>query len=137
MTDPNIPFTSQTHRGPSDFAVEQVIGRLLQFGVFLAATVTIIGAVMFLVQHGHTRPDFSVFRGEPTHLTTLGGIVSGALALRSEAIVQLGIVLLIATPILRVAFTLVAFILQRDLTYVAVTTLVLGLLVYGLVSGKA
>ncbi|MEP6491078.1 MAG: DUF1634 domain-containing protein [bacterium] len=121
----------------SDHEVEQLIGRLLQIGVGLAALVTIAGGVLLLMQHGASRPTYSVFHGEPEHLTSLGGIWRGAMAMRSESIVQLGIVLLIATPVARVAFTLVAFVLQRDRTYVFITTLVLALLLYGLVLGHA
>jgi uncharacterized membrane protein len=58
------------------------------------------------------------------------------MAAQSESIVQLGLLLLIATPVARVALTLVAFILQRDRTYVGVTALVLALLLYGLLFGK-
>jgi uncharacterized membrane protein len=133
VTDP-----SNTPRGAfSDYDVEQFIGRLLQAGVIIAAAVTIVGAILFVSQHGRTVPDLSTFRGEPAHLTSLGGIVGGVLALRGDAIAQLGIVLLIATPVARVAFTLVAFAFQRDRTYVAITLLVLFLLLYGLVYGKA
>jgi uncharacterized membrane protein len=57
--------------------------------------------------------------------------------MQSESIVQLGLLLLIATPVARVAFTLVAFVLQRDRTYVVVTSIVLALLLYGLVFGNA
>jgi uncharacterized membrane protein len=119
----------------SDHEVEQLIGRLLQIGVAVAAFVTIIGGVLLLMQHGSTTPAFSEFRGEPAHLTSLGGILGGVRAMRSESIVQLGIVLLIATPVMRVALTLVAFILQRDRVYIAITILVLALLLYGLVLG--
>jgi uncharacterized membrane protein len=55
----------------------------------------------------------------------------------SRAIVQLGLVMLIATPIARVAFTLIAFALQRDRVYVGVTLLVLALLLFGLFFGIA
>jgi uncharacterized membrane protein len=119
----------------SDHEVEQLIGRLLQVGVAVAAAVTILGGVLLLIQHGGGTPAFSEFRGEPAHLTSLGGIVSGVRAMRSESIVQLGIVLLIATPVMRVALTLVAFVLQRDRVYVGITILVLALLLYGLVLG--
>jgi uncharacterized membrane protein len=121
----------------SDHAVEQIIGRLLQIGVTIAALVTIAGGALLLLQHGGTAPAFSVFHGEPGRLTSLAGIVRGAVALQSDAIVQLGLVLLIATPVARVAFTLVAFVLQRDRTYVAITALVLVLLLYGLLFGSA
>ena len=124
-------------RGMSDYDVEQFIGRMLQLGVLLATIVTVIGGALLLVQHGSARPTYSVFRGEPDYLTSIGGIVRGVSAMRSEAIVQLGIVLLIATPVARVAFTLVAFVLQRDRVYIALTTIVLTLLLYGLVIGLA
>jgi len=63
--------------------------------------------------------------------------VRGALALDSKAIVQLGLVLLIATPVVRVAFMLIAFVVQRDRVYVAISGLVLALLLYGLLLGRA
>jgi uncharacterized membrane protein len=121
----------------SDHAVEQVIGRLLQLGVLLAALVVLVGAVLLLMQHGRTPVDYSVFHGEPDGLRSIAGILRGVMAARSEAIVQLGLLLLIATPVARVALTLAAFVLQRDRTYVVVTTLVLALLLYGLVFGNA
>jgi uncharacterized membrane protein len=122
--------------GPSDHAVEQVIGRLLQLGVFVAAAVAIAGAILVLIQHGSASPAFRDFQAAPWYLTSVGGILRGVREMRSESIVQLGIVLLIATPILRVAFTLVAFVLQKDRVYIAITTLVLALLVYGLAFGR-
>jgi uncharacterized membrane protein len=53
-----------------------------------------------------------------------------------DAIAQLALLLLIATPVARVAFTLVACALQRDRTYVVVTMIVLAVLVYALAFGK-
>ncbi len=121
----------------SDYDVEQFIGRMLRLGVVLATTVTLVGGALLLIRHGSARPAFSDFRGEPSHLTSIGGIVGGVRALRADSIVQLGILLLIATPVARVAFTLVAFILQRDRVYIVLTTIVLALLAYGLIIGKA
>lgn len=126
---------SEPTTGWSDHDVEQLIGRLLQIGVVAAAIVTVVGGVLLLAQHGSSRPDYSVFRGEPAYLTSPGAILRGAIAMRSEAIVQLGIVLLIGTPVARVAFTLLAFVFQRDRTYVIITAIVLALLLYGLVFG--
>lgn len=120
----------------TDRQVEQFIGRVLRAGVILAAAVVIVGGVMLLAGHGGNRPDFSVFRGQPEALTSLGGILRGVAALNSYAIVQLGLVLLVATPVARVALTLVAFLIQRDRLYVALTGVVLGLLLYGLVWGQ-
>jgi uncharacterized membrane protein len=121
----------------SDHAVEQFVGRLLQLGVLIAAVMVLFGSALLLVQQGGTPVAYSVFHGEPDGLRSIAGIIRGVLAMRSESIVQFGLLLLIATPVARVAFTLVAFILQRDRTYVIITTIVLALLLYGLVFGKA
>lgn len=119
----------------SDHAVEQFIGRVLQIGVLIAAAVTLVGGVLLLMKKGGTVPAFSPFKGQPAYLTSVNGIVQAVHEGRSEALVQLGILLLIAVPIVRVACTLVAFVLQRDKTYVLITLVVLGLLMYGLLFG--
>ena len=121
----------------SDEAVEQLVGRLLQVGVLLAAAVTSAGGVLLLAQHGRSAAEYGTFHGEPYYLRSLSGVLRGAFSMDSRAIVQLGLVLLIATPIARVAFTLVAFALQRDRVYVGVTLLVLALLLFGLLFGIA
>ena len=121
----------------SDHEVEQLIGRLLQVGVLIAAAVVIVGAVLMLVQHGRTPVAFGSFGEASSPLYALGGIVRGAVALDPASIVQLGLVLLIATPVLRVALTLVAFAIQRDRVYILLTAVVLALLLYGLVWGRA
>jgi len=121
----------------SEHEIEQVIGRLLQFGVLLAAAVTLLGGVMLLLHHGATAVSYSIFQGEPAYLRSLTAIVRAAFAGDAMAVVQFGLLLLIATPVARVAFTLVAFAVQRDRLYVLVTTIVLALLLYGLVFGGA
>lgn len=121
----------------SDHEVEQLIGRLLQVGVLVAAAVVLLGGVMLLLQQGRNPVEFSTFSTAASPLQGLVGIFRGAIALDPMAIVQLGLVLLIATPVMRVALTLVAFALQRDRLYVLLTAVVLALLLYGLVWGRA
>jgi uncharacterized membrane protein len=121
----------------SDHTVQQAIGGLLRIGVVVAAVVTCVGGALLLIQHGGDPVAHRTFVGEPAMLESLAGIVRGALALHGAAIAQLGILLLIATPVARVAFTLVAFVLQRDRTYVVITSIVLALLLYALFFGEA
>lgn len=121
----------------SDEQVDQLIGNLLRIGVIVAAVVAAIGGALYLAQHGHQLADYREFRGEPPELRSVRGIVAAALALHSPAIVQLGLLLLIATPVARVAFSLVAFLIQRDRVYVVVTSIVLAVLLFSLTGGRA
>jgi uncharacterized membrane protein len=82
-------------------------------------------------------PNRSTFQEGPDYLRSPLGIVGHALQGDDRAIIQLGLLLLIATPVARVLFSVVAFALERDLTYVLVTLIVLAVLVYSLFSGHA
>jgi uncharacterized membrane protein len=123
-------------RGPwTDERVEQLLGWVLQLGVVLAAAVALLGGLIEVVQHGMQAADYRVFHGEPADVSTLRGIVVGALHLNGRDVVQLGVVLLLITPITRVALSALAFARQRDRVYVLVTCLVLGLLLTSLLTG--
>jgi uncharacterized membrane protein len=115
--------------------LEQVIGALLRAGVLVAAAVTLIGGATYLWQHGGARADYHAFHLAPARLRHVTSIVADALALQSAAIIQLGLVLLLATPIARVVLSWVAFALQRDWLYVGITSLVLAALLFGLLGG--
>lgn len=116
----------------SDQAVEQVMGRVLQAGVLLAAAVVLAGGVVYLRMYGAAQPNNATFIGEPDELTHIGGIVRLAAELHGRGLIQLGLIILIATPIMRVAFSLIAFLIQRDRTYVLFTAFVLLLLLASL-----
>ena len=61
-------------------------------------------------------------------VVALGGVAG----FQCRGIIQFGLVLLIATPVARVAFSVAAFALQRDNTYVAITLIVLAVLLFSL-----
>ncbi len=110
------------------------MGALLRIGVLVSAAVTGLGGIVLLAQHGLARADYHVFTGGPAQLRSVADIVAGAAHLQSLAVVQLGLVLLIAIPILRVALSLVAFVVQRDRLYIAITSVVLAILLFSLLS---
>ena len=120
---------------PRDDAVEQFVGNLLRAGVVLAAAITLLGGALYLARYGGARADYRVFAGQPAELRSVRSVVAGALALRGQWVIQLGLLVLIATPIARVAFALLAFARQRDGIYVAVSALVLAVLLFSLFGG--
>lgn len=119
---------------PKDVAIELLIGRMLLVGVSLSAGLVLFGGLIFLRRHGQEVPDFSDFRGQPAELRTFSGILGGAANLEARAIIQLGLGLLIATPVVRVASSLAAFARRRDVLYTAISAFVLAILLFGVLA---
>ena len=119
----------------TDQRIDELMGLLLRSGVILAACIVLLGGVIYLARH--PRPsDYRVFQGEPENLRTISGIFSEAMAFHGRGLIQLGLLVLIATPISRVTFSVLAFLYQRDWKYVVFTLIVLGLLLYSLLGRR-
>ena len=112
--------------------LQSMVSLVLRVGVNLAAAIVVLGGLVFLRRHGHEVPHYRVFRGEPSDLRTIGGIVRDAAAFSGRGLIQLGLLVLVATPVARVALSLVVFAVQRDRTYAVVTLVVLALLILSL-----
>jgi len=112
--------------------VEAWLSRLLTAGVLASAVVSLLGGVLYLLEHSAARTGMAEFVPVEASLNHPMAIIRGAMEFRPRAVMQLGIVLLIATPVARVAFSLVLFALRRDALYVGVTVMVLACLAYGL-----
>ncbi len=116
----------------SDERLEIIIGHLLRIGVGAAAAVVLAGGILYLLKYGGERIDYGTFHGEPANLRSLSGIMHAAGAGHSTAIIQTGLLLLIATPIARVIFSAFGFLKERDYRYVVITLIVLGVLLYSI-----
>ena len=116
--------------------LEHRISDLLRAGTLAAGAVVAAGAAWFLFVHGADPADYHTFRGEPAGLRGIGGLLRAPLLGEGRAIIQLGIVILMATPIARVAFSVGAFARLRDRAYVAITGTVLLILIYSLLGGR-
>ena len=116
----------------NDRRVEGIIGSMLRAGVLLSASVVLCGATIYLARHGDSPANYRTFRGEPRELKSAVGILHYAFAFRGRGIIQLGLLLLIATPVARVAFSIFGFAAEGDRMYVAFTLIVLTVLLYSL-----
>jgi uncharacterized membrane protein len=123
------PFQPQPWR---DRRLEAILGNLLRAGVILSASVVFAGACIYLFRHAHEPADYHVFRGEPADFRTIPGIIRSTIGGHGRGLIQLGLLFLIATPIARVALSIVAFSLERDHLYVGFTVIVLVILLYSL-----
>lgn len=112
----------------NDTQVETFIGGLLRTGVFLSCIVTAVGLGIYLLHQASSVPQYGTFHSVSVQLRSLRHLIPYAFRGDPSAIIQLGVLLLIATPVARVAFLVGAFALERDRLYVAVSTLVLIIL---------
>jgi len=116
----------------NDQRLERIIGTVLITGVILSAAVVLLGGLCYLIRHGSEAPAYHVFHGSPPADRSVRGIVEAASPSNCQAVIQFGLLLLILTPITRVALSLAAFAMERDKTYVVLTAIVLAILVYSL-----
>ncbi len=132
-TDP-LPGASNWHPGRTG-RLERQVARLLRAGVATAAMVVLAGGLVYLARYGAEPVQLGVFRGEPELLRTIPGIVSETARLGSRGCIQFGLLLLIATPVLRVASACAAFLHQGDWRYAAISAVVLAVLLGSLFRG--
>lgn len=114
-----------------DARMDAQMGRLLQVGVLLASATVLVGGVLLLLRLAGARADYRTFRGEPEALRHVGPLARAIVHGEPAAIIQMGVLLLIATPIARVVFAAVSFLRERDWLYVGVSLTVLVVLLLG------
>ena len=120
-----------------DKDMQLLLGQVLRAGTIVSVSVVFIGGVLFLMRHGHTIADYRTFKGIPDFVRNPSGILYGILAFKGQAIIQLGIALLIATPILRVIFSAIGFVLEKDYLYLGISLLVLSIIFFSALNGHA
>ncbi|MBD2295523.1 DUF1634 domain-containing protein [Anabaena sphaerica FACHB-251] len=114
--------------------LENLLSNLLKYGVLIASAVVFIGGILYLIHHGSEPAEYHIFRGTSSEFCSPIGVVKAILSGSRRGIIQLGLLILIAVPILRVIISFVTFLLQRQFMYVIITSLVLATLTYSLVS---
>ncbi len=119
----------------SDKNIEDMVANLLRAGVIIAGTIVGVGGSLYLAHHASEIADYHSFKRLPASDRLIPDILRGAISFRARSIIQLGILCLIATPVARVAFSLVGFALEKDRKYVLITAIVLSILLYSLISG--
>jgi len=136
-----VPFGEDQQKGISgsvkDKDIQVIIGWILRVGVATSMILVFIGGIFFVYRHGYSIPDYRTFKGVPVFIHDFGGIINGVITFKGQAIIQLGIILLIATPIIRVAFSAVGFLLEKDYLYTFITLIVLLIILASMISGYA
>lgn len=112
--------------------IEIAVSRILRGGVFAALAAAVVGGVIHFLGHPSDRVSFAAFTGVDPALTSPAGILGQAARGDGLALMQFAVLILIATPIIRVLASLVTFAALRERFFVIVTLLVLAMLALGL-----
>ena len=122
----------ERYRAVDDQRLETNIGNLLRAGVLLSAATVFVGGVLYLVRHHADRVSYHQFSPDGAVVQSFRGILKSAAHLNSEGLIQFGLLLLIATPVARVALAVAGFALERDRLYAGASLIVLVILVLSL-----
>jgi uncharacterized membrane protein len=112
----------------TDEQMDRIIGNLLRTGVWLAAAIVAAGGLWYLAVYGAAPAGYRHFHDEARGLRSLASLAP------PQVVILIGLLILIATPVARVVFSLVAFALERDWMFVAITAVVLVVLAYSIVA---
>jgi uncharacterized membrane protein len=105
--------------------LQNVIGNFLRMGVILSVVIVAIGGILFLIRHANEKVTFGVFKANQAQYTSIEQILDGLLVLDSLAVVQLGVLVLIFIPIIRVILAVYSFLVQKDYLFVAIGVIIL------------
>ncbi|RVU02031.1 DUF1634 domain-containing protein [Mucilaginibacter limnophilus] len=116
--------------------LQVIIGNLLRIGVYASISIAALGGIIFLLHHGNQQAAYTAFKGIPDYAQP-AHVFGNILHLKGGAIIQAGIMLLIATPVFRLIFSAVGFVIEKDHLYTFITLLVLGIITFSMLSGYA
>ena len=120
---------------PQERKIEYIMSILLRIGVIIAASFVLLGGIFYLIHHGQALPNYKTFKGESTVLKNIPDIFNNIFKFNTGAIIQFGLILLIATPVARVTFSVIAFLYEKDYLYTVFTLIVLTILLYSFFAG--
>lgn len=127
-----MPSTQDQHESFEDKDLQRFLGNLLRYGVLISLGVVLVGLLLYLFQSGKDTVAFATFSKQDfPFMTFFKGLFHGD----SWAIMALGVMLLILTPVMRVVFAIIGFHWERDRLYTMVSCIVLLIIILSSILG--
>jgi uncharacterized membrane protein len=123
----------EDQRKSEDKHFDEMVSLLLRTGVIVSSIVVLIGGIFYLFQSGMATPVYKPFHREPQNLRGLAEIIRGVFTHSPRSWIQFGLLLLVATPVARVALCVITFVKEKDRTYILLTLIVFCVLLFGLI----
>ena len=126
LTTGRVETGAEKRRAQKQHDLDQVVHRMLLIGLAISTILMLSGVGLEIARHQDlpsVEPDF-------------GEVFLRVLALRPSGFLALGLLVLLATPILRVLGSIFAFAYERDWRFAGITFVVLMVVVASILLGK-
>jgi len=120
-----------------DTDIQSLLGKVLRAGTVISMSIVLFGGIVYMCRHGYSVVNYHKFTGIPDFVQYTSRLIPGAISFKGQAIIQIGIILLIFTPIVRVVFSSIGFLLEKDYLYSGISLLVLVIIFASMLSGHA
>ena len=114
----------------TDEDLEKIIGQLLRYGVLISSLVVLAGGIVYLIRHGRQFPQYGKFMGEPDKMREPVPMWKAIIHGEGRPLIQFGLLLLIATPIARIIFSIFGYLVEKDYLYMLITGIVLVVILW-------
>lgn len=119
----------------TDADLNRSVGNLLRAGVILSVLISLAGFVKLFMEGFKMPHNYELL--ETPDADVLREFWKGLQQMKGVAIIQLGILILIFTPLMRLIFALIGYLKEKDYTYVVISLIVLGIMVFSFLTGYA
>ena len=116
-----------------DKDLQYLLGNLLRVGVIVSMTIVALGLLFFLIQHGRSAIHLNHF--DARNLFSFSDFIARLKSGHSAAVIELGVLCLIATPVFRVIFAIIGFGKEKDGMYVLISSIVLAIIIMSIFLG--
>lgn len=121
----------------TDIDLNRSVGNLLRLGVILAVTTSIVGFVKLFLEGFKMPRKYTMLNMGTSSEKVWGHFWDTLCKGEGMAIIQLGILMLIFTPLMRIIFALIGYLKEKDYTYVIISSIVLAIMAISFFTGYA
>lgn len=121
----------------TDVDLNRSVGNLLRLGVILSVITSLIGFVKLFIEGFQMPRKYKLLDMGTSSEKVWSHFWETLCKGEGMAIIQLGILMLIFTPLMRIIFALIGYLKEKDYVYVIISSIVLAIMAISFFTGYA